>query len=103
MHQSSDHLAILDGLRKMHQSSDHLAILYKSSCKACMELAFSININKDVSPAKKRIFVSMLFTVSFIYNKKRQGPSTDPCGTPQVGCHAEEKPSLVTRCFLSER
>ena len=64
MHQSSDHLAILDGLGIMHEFSDHLAILNKSSCKAFMELAFSITINKDVSSANKQIFVSMLFTMS---------------------------------------
>ena len=38
---------------------------------------------------------------SFIYNKNKSGPMTDPCGTPHVMLKISEQwPSTQTNCFL---
>ena len=38
---------------------------------------------------------------SLIYSKKRRGPRTVPCGTPEeTGTESEEAPSSTTRCVL---
>ena len=40
----------------------------------------------------------------FTYNKKRAGPSIDPCGTPEViGRSRDVAPSTVTRWRLPQR
>jgi len=41
---------------------------------------------------------------SLIYRRKRTGPSTDPCGTPEVaGSEDERIEPTFTRKYLSER
>ena len=38
---------------------------------------------------------------SFIYAKKRMGPRTEPCRTPdETGILSEEIPLMTTTCFL---
>ena len=38
---------------------------------------------------------------SFMYAKKRMGPSTEPCGTPEeTGIVLELLPLVITDCFL---
>ena len=40
-------------------------------------------INRQVSSAKRTKSISLEdLSMSFIYKRKRTGPSTDPCGTP---------------------
>ncbi len=36
------------------------------------------------SSAKRRTFEEREFGRSLIYRRKRMGPKTDPCGTPEV-------------------
>ena len=44
---------------------------------------------------------SLAFGMSFIYIKKRSGPSIDPCGTPvERGNRPDFTPSTSTYCFL---
>ena len=37
---------------------------------------------RDASSANKRAKLSRSSAISFMYNTKRRGPRTDPCGTP---------------------
>ena len=47
-----------------------------------------------LSPAIK-MFVSSAFIMSFIYRRNNNGPSTDPCGTPNnTGSMADFSPSI---------
>ena len=37
-----------------------------------------------------------------MYSRNRVGPSTDPCGTPEITTHEEEHTPLITKlcCWL---
>jgi len=46
----------------------------------------------------------MLLCMSFMYSRKRTGPITVPCGTPDVTHLLSDRVSLTeTRCFRFER
>jgi len=36
--------------------------------------------------------------MSFIYNKKRVGPRTEPCGTPEIISEGEENEPFTMTC-----
>ena len=58
---------------------DHDPNMSKSLCDTCL---FSLVLYKSVSSAKRRHSDVMLSGRSFTYNKKKRGPRTEPCGTP---------------------
>ena len=56
--------------------------------------------SENIATLLLRIESGRLFT----YNKKRAGPSIDPCGTPEVtGRSRDVAPSTVTRWRLPQR
>jgi len=57
-----------------------------------------------VSSANKLTVDVKLSAMSFMQNRKSQGPSTDPWGTPEItGTQPEEAPSTRTDCERSLR
>ena len=93
----------LELLNFRSQRSPHDAMLFMSSWMASMSLWVLISRYIFVSSAKIAHFVSGLMHVgrSFMYSKKKSGPSIDPCGTPDVtGNQLDVVPSHLTLCFL---
>ena len=51
-----------------------------------------------------KVLDPIIFTISFIYNRKSKGPTIDPCGTPEnMKFHLEDAPGRTTVCLLLER
>jgi len=48
------------------------------------------------SSANSLTLLLILLVKLLIYSKNRVGPSTDPCGTPEVSAHKEEDTLLIT-------
>ena len=69
----------LSGWNGIIHFSPHLASLSRSSCK-------------------------LLLSDETVEKRKRLGPSTDPCGTPDsTYMMSDFSPSMTTRCVLSDR
>ena len=57
-----------------------------------------------VSSAKSLMLLSIMSGKLFIYKRNRQGPCTEPCGTPDItGQVSDSSPSSTTRWVLFER
>ena len=57
-----------------------------------------------VSSAKSVMLLCIVSGISFMYKRNKQGPSTEPCGTPDITGHdSDSSPSRTTRCDLPER
>ena len=78
-------LSVLFALNVTFQVDAHVFIFSRSelSCKVRSGLLSRLRYML-VSSAKSLMVESILLVKSFIYIKKRVGPSTDPCGTPAV-------------------
>ena len=57
-----------------------------------------------VSLANSLMLLSIMSGKLFIYKRNRQGPCTEPCGTPDItGQVSDSSPSSTTRWVLFER
>ena len=61
----------------------------------------ALHKNTAVSSAKSLTLDQIFSGRSFMYAKKRIGPKTEPCGTPEeTGIELELVPLVTTDCFL---
>jgi len=88
----------LDGFRRTYQRTAHKRILFKSSWSWSHSLGHLISLYKATSSAN--ILTEECWTtswISLIYNKKSNGPKTEPCGTSELtGNHEDCEPHMVT-------
>ena len=69
----------------------------RSSCSTCLSFFFTMVLLHMVSSANRRIFDLMPSGRSLMYSRKRLGPRTDPCGTPDsTGRVSDLVPSTTT-------
>ena len=66
----------------LHQLLMHARALIKVAVQVHGSVLSSLKI--DESSANRKISDSMSATRSLIYIKRKSGPSTDPCGTPDL-------------------
>ena len=52
------------------------------------------------SSAKRRTFEVRLLGRSFMYSRKKRGPSTVPCGTPEVTWMGVDADPFITTCWV---
>ena len=97
--------SVLLGLNVTNHVSAHCNILIRSTLSRSVEATGSSTmIKRLVSSANKRIQEPISFTISFIKTRKINGPSIEPCGTPEnIFDQSELTPGRITRCFLSNK
>ena len=95
----------LDGLNDICQSCSHSSRFCRSSCSMATSLGVLIFFVQETVVSKESGggFYS-LWQVIDVSIKERRGPSTDPCGTPEVSdVDDEEWPSIITLWLRSSR
>ena len=82
----------------------HSVTLLISVCIVLLRVFKQLLLHKIVVSSTNNINDSnlLLFSMSFIYSRKRIGPRIDPCGTPALIIILFDRTSLYfTICFLS--
>ena len=74
--------------------------LIRSDWKMLLSVSDFILRYTMLSSAKNRMGDLMLLFVSFMYSKKRTGPRTEPCGTPDVTHVLSDRMPLTEILFL---
>ena len=74
----------LEGLNFISQVFCHSSSLSRSFWRREVSLSDLTGRYSRQSSAKRRTFEVRLLGRSFMYSRKKRGPSTVPCGTPEV-------------------
>ena len=92
---------LMSGLNSIFHCPAQLVILSKSSVScSCVSCIFRTLIKRDESSAKSRMFDDILSVRSLMYIRKRSGPRTDPCGTPDwMDSQDDSMPFKTTLCL----
>ena len=74
----------------------------RSFCRMARSKSLLIGRSIAVSSAKSLVLEATVFGRSFMYVRNKQGPSTEPCGTPDLTLMwSDWLPSTTTACFRS--
>ena len=99
--------SVFDRLNVTNQRLDQSSKISKSEFMLySISLLSQDDADRDVSSAKRRAKLAKLSAMSFIYNRNKKGPRTDPWGTPAlvlVYRNSEVKEFTVTHCCLSDK
>ena len=85
-----DNITHLEGLKFIPHLRDHSCRDVRSCCRFSWSWMVPTDLYSKQSSANKRTWDVTLSGRSFIYNRKRSGPRTVPCGTPDSTLVEEE-------------
>ena len=89
------------GLNSISHFTSHRCYWSKSFWRSDASLGWFIVRYTAVSSANRQTCDCTLSGRSFMYNRNKIGPRTDPCGTPEeTGTSSEHSPSSTTDCVL---
>jgi len=92
----------LSGLKDICHSLSHCSSVSMSCWRSLQSSSVFIGRNKRLSSAKSLVEeLGVESGRSFMYRRKRRGPRTVPCGTPEeTGTGSEDTPSSKMRWVL---
>ena len=92
-------------LSDMLFSSAHCYTISRSFCSALASITPAMPLDILVSSANEdKKLETILLSMSLRRIRKRRGPITDPCGTPEITGHgSDRKPLTITCWFLADR
>ena len=99
---------VLLGFSIMHQWLHHSWILAKYLLREAATSGLSAGLRAIVSSVESSAYAYSHFStspnISLVYRINRRGPSTLPCGMPEmIGIHSLVAPSTTTLCLRWER
>ena len=93
--------SVLCGLKMVYHLLAQMLNLLRSSFKTLFNSAkLAEEKLKEVSSAKSLAFPIRSSAISFMNNKNKSGPKTDPCGTPAFNIASDKTPFTNTFFFI---
>jgi len=93
-------------VRNLHYFTDvecHLSAHFDNVVRSCYSAWWSavLWITLYIRQLSANSFIWLLIpsVMSFIYNKKRVGPKTEPCGTPEITLEGEKNEPFTMTCW----